>query len=209
MSIPQTPPDPEGVTPPPAAAPGADRTPRTVVTALNTRYHRVALLVFAAIVVAHWAEHLVQALQIYTFGWPRPAAGGVLGLVWPWLVSSEWMHYAYAIIMLCALVALRHAFAGPARTWWNAAMWIQAWHHVEHLLLLVQASTATFLLGATAPTSIAQLIVPRVELHLFYNTVVTVPMVVAMVLHRRRHAADALEPACSCAGRARPVLVGG
>ena len=35
------------------------------------------------------------------------------------------------------------------------------------------------------PTSIAQLVFPRVELHLFYNTIVTIPMVVAMFYHLR------------------------
>ncbi|MFC5235670.1 hypothetical protein [Pseudonocardia zijingensis] len=180
-----------------------------MVAALNARHHRVALLLFAAIVVAHWAEHLAQAFQIYAFGWSRPAAGGALGLVWPWLVSSEWMHYGYAVIMLGGLVVLRHAFTGTSRTWWNAAMWIQAWHHVEHLLLLVQASTGAYLLGASAPTSVAQLIIPRVELHLFYNTVVTVPMVVAMVLHRRYRPMATAEPACGCATRPRFAFAGG
>jgi hypothetical protein len=202
--MPTSPPptSPDGTTPPAGAL-------RTAVAALNARHHHVALLLFAAIVVAHWAEHLAQAFQIYALGWPKPAAGGVLGLVWPWLVTSEWMHYGYAVVMLGGLVALRHAFTGPSRTWWNAALWIQAWHHVEHLLLLVQASTGAYLLGASAPTSIAQLIIPRVELHLFYNTVVTVPMVVAMVLHRRNRPADAAQPTCRCATRPRVVLVGG
>ncbi len=36
--------------------------------------------------------------------------------------------------------------------------------------------------------SLLQFFVPRVELHLFYNTVVTAPMVVAMVVHQRRRA---------------------
>ena len=180
--------------------------PGGLVHALNTRWHRPALLAFAAVVVLHWAEHLAQALQIYAFGWPRPTAGGVLGLVWPWLVTSEWMHYGYAVVMLVALVVLRHGFSGRARRWWDAAMWLQAWHHVEHLLLLVQALTGSFLLGAAVPTSIAQLVLPRVELHLFYNTIVTLPMIVAMVLHLRGHRAGAPADECTCAGSRHAVL---
>jgi len=175
------------------------------VHALNTRHHRTALLAFGAIVVLHWAEHLAQAFQIYALGWPRPAAGGGLGLVWPWLVSSEWMHYGYAVIMLVCLATLRHGFSGRARRWWDAALWLQAWHHVEHLLLLLQAITGSYLLGAAAPTSVAQLIFPRVELHLFYNTVVTVPMIVAMVLHRRGHRAGAPGDGCTCAAPRRAL----
>jgi hypothetical protein len=166
---------------------------------LNTRWHKAALTVFAVIVVAHWGEHLAQAFQIYVLGWPSPKAGGLLGRAYPWLVTSEWMHYGYAVVMLVGLVALRHGFTGRARRWWDASMWIQVWHHTEHLLLLLQALTGAYLLGGGKPTSIVQLLVPRVELHLFYNTLVTVPMIVAMVLHRRAHTAGDPTPRCSCA----------
>jgi hypothetical protein len=166
-----------------------------MTTLVTTRRHSAALAAFAAIVVAHWAEHLTQAFQIYVLHWPLPKAGGALGLAFPWLVTSEWLHYGYAIVMLVGLVTLRHGFTGSARRWWNAAMWIQVWHHLEHLLLLLQAVTGAYLLGAAKPTSLVQLIVPRVELHLFYNTAVTVPMVVAMVLHARAHRAPGPEPA--------------
>jgi hypothetical protein len=152
---------------------------------LNTRYHKAMLWVFMVVVVGHWAEHLAQAFQIYVLGWPRPQAGGVLGLAFPWLVTSEWLHYGFAIVMLVGFVTLRHGFHGTARTWWNTAMWIQVWHHFEHFLLLLQALTGAYLLGATVPTSIVQLAFPRVELHLFYNAIVFIPMVVAMVYHRR------------------------
>jgi hypothetical protein len=172
---------------------------------LNTRYHKAALMVFLVIVIGHWAEHLVQAYQIYVLGWPRPQAGGVLGLAFPVLVSSEWLHYGYAIVMLIGFVVLRHGFTGRARTWWNAAMWIQVWHHFEHLLLLLQAMTGAHLMGAKVPTSIAQLVFPRVELHLFYNAIVFVPMVVAMIHHMRPNAVEAAQMRCSCARAAAPA----
>lgn len=150
---------------------------------LNTRYHKAALLVFLVVVVAHWMEHIAQAVQIYVFGWAHARAGGVLGLVFPWLVMSEWLHYGFAVVMLVSFVVLRHGFVGRARTWWMVALWIQVWHHFEHFLLLSQALAGTHLLDRTVPTSIAQLVFPRVELHLFYNALVFAPMVVAMVRH--------------------------
>ncbi|GAB1511502.1 hypothetical protein [Actinophytocola sp. KF-1] len=165
---------------------------------LNTRYHKATLMVFMVVVLAHWAEHLAQAFQIYVLGWPRPQAGGVLGLFYPWLVKSEWLHYGFAVVMLVGFVTLRHGFTGRSRTWWNAAMWIQVWHHFEHFLLLVQALTGAYLLGAKVPTSIAQLAFPRVELHLFYNAIVFVPMVVAMLYHRREEQVEAGPLRCSC-----------
>jgi hypothetical protein len=172
---------------------------------LNTRYHKAALTIYAIVVLGHWAEHVAQAIQVYALGWPRPAAGGVLGLWFPVLVTSEWLHYGYAIVMMVAFIVLRHGFTGRSRTWWNAAMWIQIWHHFEHLLLLVQALTGAYLMGGKAPTSIAQLAFPRIELHLFYNTIVFIPMVVAMVLHLRPNAEERSRMQCSCAG---PVPVG-
>jgi hypothetical protein len=169
---------------------------------LNTRYHKAALLVFGFVVIAHWVEHLTQAYQIYVLDWARPKAGGALGLAFPVLVKSEWLHYGFAIFMMVAFVLLRHGFTGRARTWWNAAMWIQVWHHFEHLLLLLQAMTGANLMGKPVPTSIAQLVFPRVELHLFYNAIVFVPMVVAMVQHMRPRPAERALMRCSCAGRA-------
>ena len=51
----------------------------TMIERLHGRYHRVALNLFMLIVLAHWAEHLVQAFQIWVLGWPAPRSRGVLG----------------------------------------------------------------------------------------------------------------------------------
>ncbi|GAA3727721.1 hypothetical protein GCM10022225_06370 [Plantactinospora mayteni] len=170
-----------------------------LVTDLNTRYHRPALLFFLFIVVAHWAEHLVQAVQIWGLGWATPDARGVLGMPFPWLVREEWLHYGYALVMLAGLLLLRPGFVGEARTWWNAALLIQAWHHLEHFLLLVQAMTGSNLFNRPVPTSVIQLVVPRVELHLLYNAIVFLPMIVAMYLHRRPRREDLSRVTCYCA----------
>jgi hypothetical protein len=181
----------------------AARPPRDgrVVSRLNNEHHRAALFIYLAIVLAHWAEHLAQAGQIWLLGWARPDAGGALGLAFPWLVSSEWLHYGYAILMLIGLWILRKGMVGRARTFWMIAFAIQAWHHVEHLVLLLQSLTGIYLLGLAVPTSFAQLIFPRVELHLFYNAVVFLPMVIAMCLHLRPNANEASLMSCSCLRR--------
>ncbi|MBB6551908.1 hypothetical protein [Nonomuraea rubra] len=167
------------------------------VSTLNGRHHKAALTIFMVIVVAHWAEHLVQAVQVYAWGWPLADARGVLGLPFPWLVTSEWMHYGYALIMLIGLVLLRKGFTGSSRTWWNISLGIQVWHHMEHLLLLLQKLSGLYLMGRPVPTSVLQLIWPRMELHLFYNAIVFAPMVVAMLLHRR--AGSHAGATCTCA----------
>ncbi|MDX1611967.1 MAG: hypothetical protein R3185_06325, partial [Candidatus Thermoplasmatota archaeon] len=103
---------------------------------LNTRWHELAGLCFMAVVLGHWLEHIAQAYQVYFLGLPRPASLGALGMVWPWLVTSEWMHYGYALVMLAGLILLRPGMTGRARFWWDVSLWIQVWHHFEHLLLL-------------------------------------------------------------------------
>ena len=139
-----------------------------------------AVFAFMFVVVAHWAEHVFQAIQVFLLGWPAPTARGALGAIWPWLVTSEALHYGYAVVMLGGLIILRGAFSGAARMWWDVALVLQIWHHFEHLLLLSQAIVGHPFFGAPKNTSIAQLVFPRIELHLFYNGVVFMPMVVAI-----------------------------
>jgi hypothetical protein len=155
-------------------------------TGVGVRRYATPLNGFMVIVALHWAEHIAQAIQIWALDWKRPEARGILGLWFPWLISSEWLHYGYAVLMLLGLWFLRNEFSGAARTWWNLALIIQVWHHFEHLLLLIQASTDTYYFGGKVPTSVLQQFYPRVELHLFYNTIVTIPMIVAVVLKRRQ-----------------------
>lgn len=172
----------------------------TFIDRINGQSHETALRLFMAIVLAHWAEHLVQALQIYALGWPVPEARGVLGYFYPWLIKSELLHYGYAIVMLAGLWMLRGGFTGTHdRQWWMIAFWIQFFHHIEHGILLAQAVTGHNLLGRPVATSLVQLWVPRVELHLFYNTIVFIPMMVAMYYHMFPPAADAGERRCTCA----------
>ena len=175
--------------------------------ALNGRYHRPALAVFMVVVLAHWAEHIVQAWQIWVLHLPRPQARGLLGEPFPWLISSEWLHYGYALVMLIGLFLLRPGFTGKARTWWTVALVIQFWHHIEHFLLLLQAQTGHFFWGRPVPTSILQLVYPRVELHLFYNSIVFIPMLVAVYFHLRPSPRERATMSCTCAAEPQRQLV--
>jgi hypothetical protein len=179
---------------------------RDVHAFLNTDGHRKALAAFMAIVLASWVEHLAQAVQVYLLGWPAARAGGVLGLAFPWLVRFEWLHYAFALAVLVGLVLLRPGFQGRSYNWWTIALGIQAWHHYEHLLLLFQANTGSHLLGLDTPTSVLQLVVPRLELGLFYNAAVFAPMMAAMVMHRRLPDRERANMWCTCAVRGTAVL---
>ena len=167
---------------------------------LNTSWHQRALLVFAAITLSHWAEHVVQAVQVWVFHHPRPESRGVLGEFFPVLVSSEALHYAYALVMLAGLALLLPGFSGRSRSFWLIALGIQVWHHLEHLLLLGQAQTETNLFGGAVPTSVLQAVFPksRVEIHLVYNALVTIPMVAAMILHKYPSQDEPATGLCTC-----------
>jgi hypothetical protein len=170
-----------------------------LIDRLNTTWHEKALWIFGAVTVAHWAEHLVQAFQIYALGWARPQSRGLLGQWFPELVKSEYLHYAYAIVMLAFLALLLPGFLGRARFFWALALGIQFWHHIEHLLLLYQRETGNFFFGEAVPTSVLQTVVMRVELHLFYNTIVFIPMIIALILHMFPPESErGLQVKCTC-----------
>ena len=170
---------------------------------INGPQHETALRVFLVIVLAHWGEHLLQAFQIYGLGWPPPEARGVLGYFFPALITSEILHYGYAVVMLIGLWALRRGFTGvDDRRWWTIALGIQFFHHIEHALLQAQYLVGHNLFDRPVPTSLLQLWVPRVELHLFYNTIVFIPMVVAMYFHIFPPVA-AKQAGCTCAWHRR------
>jgi hypothetical protein len=171
---------------------------------LNGAWHRRSLQIFMVVVLVHFAEHLVQAYQVYALHWPVHAARGMLGQWFPWLVHSEALHYGYAVIMLVGLWMLLPGFVGRSRTWWLAALVIQFWHHIEHALLQGQAIAGHNLFGSPVPISIVQLWIPRVELHLLYNTLVLVPMLVATYHHVLPRLPEAAAMRCGCALQVSP-----
>ena len=176
----------------------------TLVERLNGPRHELALRTFMVIVLAHWAEHLLQAFQIYALGWPVPESRGALGYLFPWLIKSETLHYGYALVMLVGLWLLRSGFTGADdRRWWTIALGIQFFHHIEHGLLQTQAILGQNFFGQPVPTSLAQLWVPRVELHLFYNSIVFIPMVIAMYYHMFPPSPVAATQKCTCSWHPR------
>ncbi|HEY2853356.1 MAG TPA: hypothetical protein VGJ18_10950 [Gemmatimonadaceae bacterium] len=173
---------------------------------LNTTWHKAALNVFMGIVLFHWAEHIVQAYQVFYLHWPRPMAMGILGMYYPWLMRTEALHYGFALVMLVGLWLLRNAFVGRAHRWWMIAFWIQFWHHFEHALLFYQANTHHYFFGGSVPTSIGQVWIPRIELHLIYNTIVFIPMAIGMFYHLYPPASDVPKMTCSCAHPRHEVI---
>ena len=171
----------------------------SIYESLNTRWHKTALLSFMAIVLFHWLEHIIQAIQFFVLNWTRPMSMGLLGMYYPWLMKTEVLHYGFALVMVIGLWVLRKGFTGTSYKWWMAAFWIQFYHHFEHFILFYQAQTGQYWFGGSVPTSVGQIWIPRIELHLIYNALVFIPMVVAMYYHMYPPADEKVKPGCTCA----------
>jgi hypothetical protein len=155
----------------------------SLLARINGPLHERILSLFMVIVLGHWLEHLVQVYQVYVLGWTPKAAGGVLGLWFPYLAASEVLHFTYNSLIFAGILLLLPGFAGRARRWWWVTVAAGAWHFFEHLILQVQWLTGYYLFGASTQMGIGQLWIPRVELHFMYNLIVFVPMVIAMIYH--------------------------
>lgn len=144
---------------------------------------------FMYVMAFHWVEHAAQAFQVYVLHWHRPHAGGFLGLIFPWLVHSEALHFGYAALMLAMMIWIAVeekdlAVGTPGSGWFTLALGIQSFHFIEHTKLLADRFN-----HIAVPVSFVQTLFPtmRIELHLFYNTIVTIPVLIALW---RRHAAN-------------------
>jgi hypothetical protein len=137
-------------------------------------------------VLLHFSEHVAQIIQVYGLHWARKESLGLLGLVYPSLVHSEWLHYLHALFMMCGLFVLQFSVTGKAFKWWKTAFWLSFYHHIEHVIILAQALAGYNLFNSPKPTSIVQAMgIPRIELHFFYNLMVLVPMLVALYLNKK------------------------
>lgn len=140
--------------------------------------YRTLVNCFMGLVAAHWMEHILQLGQVLA-GVPRPKALGALGWVFPWLVHSETLHFSFAIITLMGILLCKPYFnRAPGEWWWGLAGVLAVFHLGEHTSLFIQAT-----LGAPRVGLLGTMF-PRLELHLFYNAIITVPMLLAVYSRR-------------------------
>ena len=150
---------------------------------IHGRWHMRLLFVYSLLVFGHSLEHIAQIMQVYAMHLPRPEAGGVLGLWYPQLLKAEILHFSYNLLQLFGLLVLQAGFSGRARKWWNIAIFAQGWHFFEHFLLQSQYLLRVYVFGAAKQTSFGELLLPRVELHFIYISLVTIPTLVAIAIH--------------------------
>lgn len=143
----------------------------------------VNMKTFLVLIGLHWIEHLFQVYQIYFLHMHRECAFGFLGMKYPWLVQTEVLHFAFAGFTFSGmwLVAQNYFTSNKAVHSWVVGWLWSAFHFVEHLLLFWQALLHHNIFGRPVPTSMLQLIFPRVELHLVYNTIITYFIMKALI----------------------------
>jgi hypothetical protein len=119
--------------------------------------------------------------ELHVLHWTRPQSLGLLGLIWPWVIHSEYLHYGHALFMLVGIYYLNKNMHNRSSYFWmNITLVLAFYHHFEHFLLLIQSISHVYFFDKTIPTSIGQLFIPRIELHFIYNFMVGIPMMIAL-----------------------------
>lgn len=154
----------------------------------GTRWQRRLILGFMVIAGGHFAEHLVQLVQYVILGWSVREAGGILGLWFPGLAASEYLHSGWNTLQLTGLILLWPLFRlqGTAAFFWRLAIIAQTWHWLEHVLLQLQYVTGYYLFNAIKQQGFLELFFPRLELHFVYNLVSFTPTLIAVLLYWQR-----------------------
>ena len=73
----------------------SDSRPREAFRPFNEVRFRRVLILYLVLVIGHFAEHVLQLIQAAVLAWPRPEAGGLLGLSSPQLLTNELLHFSY------------------------------------------------------------------------------------------------------------------
>jgi hypothetical protein len=135
-------------------------------------------VVLAATQSAHVGEHVVQVAQLRLLGIPATDAHGVFGAL-----DVEWVHFVWNAWVLAAIGVL---LAGRPRSGWLwAAGLLAGWHLAEHTVLigLYLATGVDGRPGLLADGGLlgGGLPVLRPELHLAYNLIETLPLLIGLV----------------------------
>jgi hypothetical protein len=96
------------------------------------------------------------------------------------VVLGHWAEHLAQAVQIYVLGWPVPEARGVLGLWYPRLIKSELLHYLYALVMLVGLWTLRDGFGSPVPSSILQLVVPRVELHLFSNTVVFIPMVVGM-----------------------------
>lgn len=153
-------------------------------------------LVLAVTQTGHVGEHVVQIVQLRLLGLTGEHAHGIFGAL-----DIEWVHFIWNSWVLVAVVVL--LVGRPENRWLWVTAPLAAWHLFEHTFLI-----ATYLLTGVEgnPGLLAMggllgngLPLARADLHLLYNVLETIPLLIGLG-YAWRHAAGTSQARWSEAG---------
>jgi hypothetical protein len=143
--------------------------------------NRIFLPLFAAVVIiqgVHVVEHVIQLAQVYVFGVADDDALGVLGYIFEFQGTEEWLHLVFNVSFLLALYALvlpmRRYVPGTIPVWAFGvfvvgAVGFETWHVVEHSVIIANVLKNS---GCPCPgIGDAALGVTDTQLHFLYNAI--------------------------------------
>lgn len=103
------------------------------------------LVTVALVQSVHMGEHAIQLAQVHLFGVADADALGVLGYVFEFQGTEEWLHLGFNLSFLLALYVLAPPLRGITPTllpsWAFAAfvalgLGLESWHMVEHIVII-------------------------------------------------------------------------
>jgi hypothetical protein len=105
---------------------------------------------YAAVVVVqgvHVVEHIIQLIQVFVLGVPDDQALGLLGYVFAFQGTEEWLHIVFNVLYLISLVVIGWGlwrspvarsvvprFGMMAFVFFGVSL--EAWHVVEHVVII-------------------------------------------------------------------------
>lgn len=144
----------------------------------------LVLLSFLTISQAtHFAEHVVQMVQLHVLGLRGPEAQGFISRL-----NTEWVHFLWNAWVLVAVIVLLTRFRTNA--WLVLVAALAAWHLLEHVAIMTTylgtGVTGTPGLLAAGGALAGGSPLARPDLHFLYNLAETVPLLLAWRLQLTR-----------------------
>jgi len=168
---------------PPVRSAVAGRDDRSATVAGRPPIGAAVLGFYVTVVVVqggHVVEHIIQLIQVFVLGVPENDALGLLGYVFAFQGTEEWLHIVFNATYLAALLVIAWTLLGSpvARSlvpgWSMVAflifgVWLESWHVVEHIVIISNVIANN---GCPCPGILdARLGVSDTILHFGYNAI--------------------------------------
>jgi hypothetical protein len=141
----------------------------------------------------HMFEHVVQLIQVYAFGVPDDDALGLLGYVFQFNGTEEWLHLVFNVSYLLALTVL---FVGILGLYFDdvlstgtfigyllLGLGLETWHGIEHVVIIHNVIRNG---GCPCPgIGDAALGVTDTQLHFVYNLLAYTGTLIPFVVLRK------------------------